>query len=67
MLKDTNVTRNKLDTLLYDLLNEGFKKEFRNLDKKKARALPTLVRWCLNHDARLCVQPHLCAAHPEGR
>lgn len=50
MLKDTNVTRNKLDTLLYDLLNEGFKKEFRNLDKKKARALPTLVRWCLNHD-----------------
>ena len=50
VLKDTNVTRNKLDTLLYDLLNEGFKKEFRNLDKKKARALPTLVRWCLNHD-----------------
>lgn len=26
VLKDTNVTRNKLDTLLYDLLNEGFKK-----------------------------------------
>lgn len=50
VLKDTNVTRNKLDTLLYDLLNDGFKKEFRNLDKKKARALPTLVRWCLNHD-----------------
>lgn len=35
MLKDTNVTRNKLDTLLYDLLNEGFKKEFRNLEQKE--------------------------------
>lgn len=50
LLKDPGVTRNRLDTLLYDLLNEDFKKEFRSLDKKKGRELPTLVRWCLDHD-----------------
>ena len=50
LLKDPGVTRNRLDTLLYDLLNEEFKKEFRSLEKKKGRELPTLARWCLDHD-----------------
>ena len=50
LLDDPGVTRNRLDTLLYDLLNEEFKKEFRSLEKKKGRELPTLARWCLDHD-----------------
>lgn len=49
VLKGTNAAHDTLDTLLYKLLNEGFEREFHNLNKSTTRALPSLVRWCRNH------------------
>ena len=43
VLKDTNVTRNKLDTLLYDLLNEGLKRSSATWTKRRPAPCP---RWC---------------------
>lgn len=48
VLKGTNAAHDTLDTLLYKLLNEGFEREFHNLNKSTTRALPSLVRWCRN-------------------
>ena len=50
VLGATDIPKNNLDALLYELLNEGFKREFKALDKKATRALPTLTHWCLNHE-----------------
>lgn len=51
VLKGTNAAHDTLDTLLYKLLNEGFEREFHNLNKVQPAPCP---RWFAGAGTMVC-------------